>query len=85
LEEAELELDRVCVLEVDTYESIRRNEIETIEKAVGLQKSARVRREKQFWKVEGIRKNVIARYQRKNKAHLIDQVDIKYGMFVMRV
>ena len=74
LEEAEIELDEIAVREVETFEMIRRNEVDAINRRVNRERKFKVRREKCFWKVENIRQNVIQRHQRRKKRSLVDKV-----------
>lgn len=76
LEEAELELDEIVIKEVEVFEMIRRNEIESINRRVIRNRKFRVRREKCFWKVENVRQNLILSHQRGLKRHLLEEVSI---------
>ena len=79
LEEAELELDEIATKEVETFEMIRRNEIHAINRRVMRTRKFRVRREKCFWKVENIRRNLIQNHQRGLKLDLLNEVNLRSG------
>lgn len=74
-EEAELELDEIASREVEAFEMIRRNEIEMINRRIMRTRKFRVRREKCFWKVENLRRNLIRNHQRNLKRHLLKEVN----------
>ena len=73
-EEAEIELEGLCILEVETYENIRRNHLQSIGRQIERTRAFKVRREKCFWRLENLRRTVIEKAQRNTKANLYKQV-----------
>ena len=74
VEESEVELDHICQVEAETFEAIRRNEVEGVERGIRRRRAAAVRRERCFWKTDALRTTVIGKAQRLGRAAVLEQV-----------
>lgn len=73
LEDTEWEADNIGVLELENMEALRRSEVGRVERRVIDKKNRALRTERCKWKIDSIRKNVIAR-NRLNFMSLLKEV-----------
>lgn len=75
LEDTELEADHIAVLELANFEGLRRSEVGRIERRLIDKRNRALRVERCKWKIDSIRRNVIAR-KRSNLVRLVKEVCI---------
>jgi hypothetical protein len=77
LEDTELEADHIAVLELANFEGLRRSEVGRIERRIIDKRNRALRVERCKWKIDSIRRNVIAR-TRTNLPELIKEVPFAF-------
>lgn len=73
LEDTELEADHIAVLELANFEGLRRSEVGRIERRIVDKRNRSLRVERCKWKIDSVRRNVIAR-NRSNMPALVKEV-----------
>ncbi len=85
LEEAELEIDTVELVELESAEGIRRSEIQRAEKSANEKMQRAVRQEKSHWRIESNRVNVIKRNRPRYQAIVSKVQGALFHVFVANI